>query len=193
MKYLNSSFFTASFALLALPAAQLFSMTPLFEFTGDDPSLPWIATNDGVMGGLSQGSAQLVDEGMRFSGVLSLENNGGFSSIYASGPFDLSAFDGIRLSVMGDGRTYQLRINSDAMYRSWSPVSFRREFNTIPGEWVEVFVSFSELKQSWRGRELSGYTFNPSKIQRIGLMLADKQAGEFALKVRWLGADKSGE
>ena len=171
--------------------AQAESMKPLFQFTGDSPAEPWRATNDGVMGGLSQGGAQLVDEGMRFSGVLSLENNGGFSSVYARGPFDLSDYEGLRFSVMGDGRTYELRLNSDAMYRSWSPVSFRRTFETVAGEWIEVFIPFSELGQSWRGRQLSGYTFNKAEIRRIGFMLADKQPGAFELKVRWLGADQA--
>ncbi|WP_041745288.1 CIA30 family protein [Coraliomargarita akajimensis] len=161
-------------------------MKPLFTFTGETPDEPWGAVNDGVMGGLSKGGAQLVEEGMLFTGVLSLENNGGFSSVYATGPFDLSKYDGLRFKVLGDGRTYELRINSDAMYRSWSPVSFRQSFATVEGEWIEVLVAFDELKQSWRGRQLSGYSFNPATISRIGFMLADKQAGEFALKVSWL-------
>ncbi len=174
--------------LLLLACAEATPMKPLFEFTSYQPSAAWRATNDGVMGGLSQGGACIVDDGMLFEGVLSLENNGGFSSVYARGPFDLSDYAGLRLSVLGDGRTYQVRIQSDALFRNWSPVSFRKEFATTKGEWIEVFVSFDELKQSWRGRELSGYAFNPAKIQRIGLMLADKQAGEFALRVRWVNA-----
>lgn len=163
----------------------------LFIFTGDTPSTAWRATNDGVMGGLSQGGARIVEEGMRFSGVLSLENNGGFSSVYTSGPFDLSAYQGLRFLVMGDGRTYQLRLNSDAQYQGRGAVSFGKEFATQPNEWVQVFVPFSELKQTWRGRQLSGYTFNAAEIRRIGFMLADKQPGEFSLLVKWLDADRS--
>ncbi len=178
--------FISCIPLIACVAAD--SMKPLFQFTGESPNPPWLATNDGVMGGLSQGGARLTEEGMLFAGVLSLKNNGGFSSVYASGPWNLSDYDGIRFRVLGDGRTYELRLNSDAMYRSWSPVSFRQSFDTVQGEWIEVFVAFSELKQSWRGRQLSGYTFNSAMISRIGFMLADKQSGDFALKVKWLSA-----
>ena len=92
-------------------------MKQLFKFTGENPSNPWTATNDGVMGGLSEGGAKLVEEGMLFSGVLSLENNGGFSSVHANGNYDLSDYKGIRICVLGDGRTYQLRLQSDAVYR----------------------------------------------------------------------------
>ena len=164
-------------------------MKTLFRFTGEQPAKPWAETNDGVMGGRSSGRARLLEDGMLFSGSLSLENNGGFSSVYTSGRFDLSEYDGLRLRVLGDGRSYELRLNSDAMYRGYSPVAFRRAFDTVEGEWIEVFVPFSDLKQSWRGRELSGYRFNAAQVRRIGLMLVDKQAGPFALKVHWLAAD----
>ncbi|HAV13971.1 MAG TPA: CIA30 family protein [Opitutae bacterium] len=178
-----------SLSLLLVANVVAESMKPLFQFTGESPSNPWVATNDGVMGGLSKGGAILVEEGMLFSGTLSLENNGGFSSVYASGSYDLSDHQGLRFSVLGDGRSYELRLNSDALYRAGSPVSFRQTFDTVEGEWIEVFVPFNELKQSWRGRELNGYALNTADIRRIGLMLADKQPGKFALKVRWVSAE----
>merc|ERR1711893_216078 len=41
----------------------------------------WSIINDDVMGGVSQGSAQAVDDVLLFKGDISLENNGGFSSV----------------------------------------------------------------------------------------------------------------
>lgn len=158
-------------------------MKTLFEFTGENPDVEWRSNNDGVMGGLSKGNANIIEGGMLFNGDLSLENNGGFSSIYFRANFDLSDFSGIRLKVLGDGRTYQLRLESDAIFSQRWPVSFSSEFETTEGEWVEVFLPFSDLSQMWRGRQLSGYTFNPQDIRRIGVMLADKKSGEFGLKV----------
>ena len=164
-------------------------MNTLFLFTGDQPSQAWPATNDGVMGGLSIGSAQLEEEGMHFSGQLSLENNGGFSSIYMRNDLDLSNASGMHLKVLGDGRSYQLRLESSALYRERWPVSFRGTFATVANEWIEVYIAFEDLEQTWRGRELSGYTFSKDAIRRFSLMLADKQAGEFSLKVAWIKAD----
>jgi hypothetical protein len=44
------------------------------------------------MGGVSRGGAKLVDGSLHFRGILSLDNNGGFSSIRSGGPIrDLSA------------------------------------------------------------------------------------------------------
>ena len=160
----------------------------LFKFTGADPSPAWRATNDTVMGGVSKGEAQLAEAGMDFSGHLSLENNGGFASVYTGVNFDLSNYSGIRLKVFGDGRIYQLRFESDALHRHRWPVSFSGDFGTVDGEWSEVFISFSELSQTWRGRQLAGHSFNKDDIRRIAFMLADGQAGEFALRVAWIRA-----
>jgi hypothetical protein len=44
-------------------------------------SKPWRAINDGVMGGVSLGEIVAIDNGLRFQGTLSLENNGGFASV----------------------------------------------------------------------------------------------------------------
>lgn len=165
-------------------------MKMLFDFSDTGKAPAWRSNNDGVMGGLSQGSAEVSKDLMVFSGNLSLENNGGFSSVFQRLDQDLSAYDGIRLKVLGDGRTYQLRLQSDAMFRPGQPVNYGQEFSTEKDQWIEVFVPFSELRQSWRGLKLSGYRFNPSEIRRIAIMLADKQAGPFVLKVEWLAAEK---
>ena len=175
-------------SLLAKPQMTA-EMNTLFEFTGEHADEPWLSSNDGVMGGRSAGSATIGDDGMRFSGTLSLENNGGFSSVYTRGNFDLSDAEGVRLRVLGDGRTYQLRFHSDALFREGWAVNFAGDFQTTAGEWIEVFVPFSELEQSWRGRQLSGYAFNAKDIRRIALMLADKQAGPFSLRVAWIAAE----
>ncbi|MEN8661016.1 MAG: CIA30 family protein [Lentimonas sp.] len=160
----------------------------LFDFVATKPPLAWSASNDGVMGGLSRGGANIVDEGMRFSGVISLENNGGFSSINTRGSFDLSAFEGIRFMVKGDGRSYQLRLSSDAVYRGRGAVSFGHTFTTQKGEWIEVFVPFSELNQTWRGRQLSGYDLNTADIRRVAFFLADKKSGDFSMILRSISA-----
>lgn len=163
-------------------------MNTLFQFTGEHADQAWASTNDGVMGGLSQGSSSIVADGLHFSGRLSLENNGGFSSVSTNVKLDLSAAKGVRLKVLGDGRTYLIRFQSDAVYRERWPVNFGAEFQTTAGEWIEVFVPFAELTQSWRGRQFTEYTFNAQDIRRMTLMLADKQSGPFELKVAWIAA-----
>jgi hypothetical protein len=164
-------------------------MKTLYDFTSDTPDTKWRSNNDGVMGGISQGGADVLEDGMLFKGDLSLENNGGFSSIYARTDLDLSEFEGIRLKVLGDGRNYQLRLESDAVFSQRGPVSFSSGFKATKGEWIEVFLPFSELNQTWRGRQLSGHVFNAKDIRRIGIMLADGMPGAFHLKIASIRAE----
>ena len=74
---------------------------------------PWYAINDNVMGGLSRGGIALSDVGLHFNGTLSLQNNGGFSSVRRPVSDDLTDSRGIRLTIKGDGRKYQLRLRQD--------------------------------------------------------------------------------
>ena len=162
------------------------------EFSqGKSDQLQWRVVDDGVMGGLSKGRVSSLDSGViRFEGTLSLENNGGFSSIRTARmkPRDWSKMEGLVMRVKGDGRTYQLRLESDARYRGSWPVSFKSDFATKKGEWIEVQVPFSSFKGGWRGRDLSNKKLNPAKIERVGLILADKNPGSFKLEVDWIRA-----
>ncbi len=165
---------------------------PLEHFQDSKSIKGWRAVNDGVMGGLSSGGPSWNGRGLRFSGNLSLENNGGFSSIRKQGDLDLAKFDGIRLRVRGDGREYQVRLNTNARFRGW-PVSYSGSFSARPNEWVEVDIPFAELEQSFRGLRLRNYPFDPSKIEMLGLMLADKRPGPFSIEVEWIQAYKKPE
>jgi monofunctional biosynthetic peptidoglycan transglycosylase len=158
------------------------------EFTpGESEKLDWRVVDDGVMGGLSQGKREIGKDGvLRFFGTLSLENNGGFSSLRTGDvKMDLSGAEGVVLRVKGDGRTYQLRFSTDAEYRG-REMSFQAGFPTSMGEWIEVKVPFKRFLGTWRGIELPDKVFNPAKIRRIGLQLADKKAGPFELHVDWI-------
>ena len=54
----------------------------LYDFSENSSLRYWSVVDDGVMGGVSQGSLRINYEGHGvFSGYVSLENYGGFSSI----------------------------------------------------------------------------------------------------------------
>jgi len=162
-------------------AAQL-----LIDFRAPDTDVEWRVVDDGVMGGLSKGNHKHHSDHLQFYGTLSLENNGGFSSIRMYEKLDLGGCKGVRLRVRGDGRTYQVRFQADARLTNNRWVSFRSEFATEAGVWIDVDVPFDSLKQSFHGRELSGYDFDPKKIQMLGFLLADKNPGAFDLSVQWV-------
>jgi len=151
----------------------------------------WKVVNDGVMGGVSKGGMSDMGNVMLFEGYLSLENNGGFSSVQVKPDpiLDLGEYDGIALRVKGDGRTYKLWLESDARYY-YMPISWMGEFATTKDQWVEVMVNFDELEPSHWGKNLSGsgVRFNKSSVEKVGVILADKIQGPFRMEIDWIKA-----
>lgn len=173
--------------LLATTSSLLSAEESRLLHMAETPDLKLSVTNDGVMGGLSQGSARITEAGvLRFSGVLSLENNGGFSSVwFGHGSYDLSGAEGMEIRVKGDGRAYHLQLETDARYRG-EPVSFRAEFETEASEWITARIPFSALTPRWRGRKLRT-PFDPSQVETFGLILLEKRPGPFRIEVEWVG------
>ncbi len=158
-----------------------------FAGGGDEPT--WVASNDDVMGGVSEGAPTIVDGQLRFSGSLSLENNGGFASVRTNArAFDLRAAKAMILRVRGDGRTYQLRLATDARIRR-SPIAYGAEFPTTAGQWTEVRIPFDSLVPTFRGRTLNGPPLDVSKVEEIRLLIGDGREGPFALAVDWMRVD----
>lgn len=141
---------------------------------------PWRAINDGVMGGVSSGEMVATAEGLRFQGVLSLENNGGFASVRRLLAVDLSGFDGVRVKIRGDGRTYQLRFRQDG---GFDGVSWRAEFSTN-GKWQSIELPFQRFEPVWRGRPVpEAGPLVAGQVRQLGFLLADKQPGVFGLDI----------
>ena len=130
-------------------------MKTIFTFDNKFERSQWLAVNDGVMGGVSQGRAEITRDGvLRFSGKVSLENNGGFSSI-RSVPVerDLSAYDGLVIRVHGDGNRYALTLRTDVRIRAGS---YRVKFDTRADEWLEIFLPFAEFRAASFGVQRPG-------------------------------------
>ncbi|MBW8369316.1 MAG: CIA30 family protein [Arenimonas sp.] len=172
--------------LLGAASAPESAMRTLMNFDSSPQEPRWVAVNDGVMGGLSSGGPVMGDNQLDFSGVLSLANNGGFSSVRTVGrDFDLGDATEVVLRVRGDGRSYQLRLATDARYRGLS-VSYGAEFKTTAGEWTQVRLPLSSLQPTVRGFALQGPPMDAANVREIGLLIGDKREGAFALSVDWI-------
>jgi NADH dehydrogenase [ubiquinone] 1 alpha subcomplex assembly factor 1 len=158
-----------------------------FEDQATEPK--WVAINDGVMGGLSKGGPEVKGGSLNFTGNLSLENNGGFSSIRTLGQkYDFSGKTAVVIRLKGDGRKYQLRLATDARFRG-SAISYGAEFATEKEKWIEVKVPFDSLSPSWRGMKLKGPEFDSSKVEELGFLIGDKKSGEFEIEVDWIAVE----
>ena len=84
----------------------------IFDFNKNSSINNWLVVDDVVMGGRSTGNFQLSKDGNGvFYGNVSLENNGGFSSVrYRFEKLMLEKFKTIVLKIKGDGKNYQFRI-----------------------------------------------------------------------------------
>ena len=164
-------------------------METLIPFDGKAGEPKWKAVNDGVMGGLSEGGPDIKDGSLRFTGILSLENNGGFSSVRTvRTEYDFSGNKALVMRVKGDGRSYQLRLSTDARHRG-SLIAYGAEFPTEEGKWIVVRVPFESLSPTWRGDKLDGPPLDLSKVEEIGILIGDKKPGAFTIKLDWIGVE----
>ena len=165
---------------LFLTIAMLTSSIALFDFTPQGNLDRWAVINDGVMGGLSKGKLEVTTEGHgRFSGTVSLENYGGFTSIRCA-VADIAVNEGskIQLRIKGDGKDYQFRVKHKARdYQSY--------IATIPttGEWETIEIPLIDLYPSWRGQKLDMPNFDGSSINEFTFLIANKRNETFELLI----------
>ena len=153
----------------------------MIDFTQASEHQQWSAINDNVMGGISTGGL-IYDDGIsQFRGELSLENNGGFSSINRSVESVNSDVDSIELKFVGDGRTYQLRFTT---WIDGNRTNYKHSFETIKGEQLKKVFQLNDFKAVFRGQLLSGAPrLEAQDIKQIGFLIADKQPLPFELNL----------
>jgi monofunctional biosynthetic peptidoglycan transglycosylase len=156
-----------------------------FEQPGD--AADWTVINDVVMGGVSSSRFVVEKPGTAvFSGVVSLENNGGFASANMKpAQFDLSDCDGIRFRVKGDGKSYKITLKNDGAFNGFS---YRFEFTSKDGEWLTIDAPFSSFVPKFMGETTSAPPVDRARIKTFGFLIADKQDGPFRLEIDWIGA-----
>ncbi|MCG9568994.1 CIA30 family protein [Vibrio chagasii] len=192
-KIMNESDFTASSLRkritplwLTLSLSLLWSETStagieMIDFTQASEHQKWSAINDNVMGGISTGGLIYDGKQSLFKGDLSLENNGGFSSINRSLESLNPTVNNVELSFVGDGRTYQLRFTTwNDSYRT----NYKHSFETIQGEQLKKVFRLEDFQAVFRGRLLNNAPeLKAQDIKQFGFLIADKQPLPFELKL----------
>ncbi|MEZ8057712.1 CIA30 family protein [Vibrio splendidus] len=155
--------------------------TNMIDFTQASEHQNWTVTNDDVMGGISTGELIYLNNMSRFRGELSLENNGGFSSVKRSIESPAHEIDSAELIFVGDGRTYQLRFTT---WKEGNRVQYKHDFDTIKGERLNKVFHFNDFQAVFRGRLLSDAPeLKAQDIKQIGFLIADKQPLPFELNL----------
>ncbi|MEM9023766.1 MAG: CIA30 family protein [Bacteroidota bacterium] len=143
----------------------------------------WEYVADTVMGGVSEGEARAEKvagrDAIRLTGTVSLENNGGFSSVrYGFNPLSTEGKSKIYLRVRGDGKNYQFRIRAKA--QDYFSYIFR--FSTT-GEWQEIEIPLTDMYPSFRGRKLDQPNFEADSFEQITFLIANKKKESFKLLI----------
>ena len=140
----------------------------------------WKITNDVVMGGISSSEVVKHESRLVFRGQLSIENEGGFASARCHTNQGFDAVSGFRLSVRGDGRSYQFRLRADELPGG---IAWRATFST-DGSRQLINLPLSAFEPVIRGHRVElASEINPGEMHLLGLMLSDGQPGPFSLEV----------
>jgi NADH dehydrogenase [ubiquinone] 1 alpha subcomplex assembly factor 1 len=152
----------------------------IFEFNKKSDLKNWVIIDDVVMGGRSSGSFGLSPQGHGvFRGSISLDNNGGFSSVRHKFERKLIRdFTKIVLKIKGDKKKYQFRIKSN----SGDYYSYISTFSTN-GDWQEIQINLKDMYPSFRGRKLAKPNFSEDYIEEIVFLIGNKNEENFELQI----------
>jgi len=155
----------------------------IYDFSQETKINDWMIVDDVVMGGRSNGSIKLNAEGQGvFEGIISLANNGGFSSVRHR-PEQIKVGDKTRIIIRlkGDGKEYQFRVKSST--RDY--YSYLGPFTTS-GEWQEIEIPLASMYPAFRGRKLDLPNFSEDFIEEITFLIGNKKAESFKLLIDWI-------
>jgi NADH dehydrogenase [ubiquinone] 1 alpha subcomplex assembly factor 1 len=159
----------------------------LFDFSDPAAVGAWAPIDDRVMGGISRSRLRHDPAGHAvFEGVVSLERNGGFASVRcAPGANGLPGARACVLEVGGDARRFKLSLLTDDRFDG---LNHQAGFATDGSDWQTLRIPLTDFRPSFRGREVPGApALDPAGIRQVGLMIAERQAGPFALRIRRIG------
>jgi hypothetical protein len=153
---------------------------PLFDFNENSELKDWKIVDDDVMGGRSSGTFHLSPEGHGvFEGTISLENNGGFSSVrYPFKKMQVTPDTKIRLRIKGDGKAFQFRIKDDES----NYYSYIAHFTTS-GAWEDIEIPLRTMYPSFRGRKLDLPNFSQNTLEEIAFLIGNKRSEKFKLLI----------
>ncbi len=169
---------------LTIPEAEPAETFMLFDFSNPDHAEWWAITDDGVMGGVSQGQWDTNEAFSVFSGNVSLDNNGGFSSVRAQfSPVDFSTADGIQLMVRGDGQKYSFNLRDVHSWISYR-ITFETEVMEDEDEWQRILIPFEELAATRFGNPVpTANEIDLTNVWSMSILISDEQEGEFRLEL----------
>jgi len=156
----------------------------LFDFS--DPAIlgDWSPIDDRVMGGISSSTLRRDPAGHAvFEGTVSLERNGGFASVRSSpAARGLPGAADCVIEIRGDYKQFKLSLLADD---DFDILNYQTSFTPSGTNWQTLHLPLATFRASFRGREVPGAAaLDPARIRQVGLTIAARQAGPFALAIK---------
>ena len=150
----------------------------LFENFNNKPEEKWEFITDQVMGGVSEGKVEYFKEDeisyARMTGIVSLENNGGFIQIRKKMDFSLSKeIKSLKIQVRGNNQEYFIHIRTSGTILPWQ--YYQAPF-IATDKWETQDVKLIEFKRS--GIMLAK-KINPKNIKSIAIVAYGKEHEAF--------------
>lgn len=149
-------------------------------------SCDWFVVVDGVMGGRSTGELASKGDSVVFRGEVSLENQGGFSSIRTpDARYDLSLYRSLVIRYRTIGQSFALTLKND---REYFKPKYQFVLASTEGAWSVKEVEFNEFEKVRLGETVGGSpTLDDLRdVIRLGIISRDKVAGKFELEVDYI-------
>ncbi len=156
----------------------------LFDFSEPVGVSAWTPIDDRVMGGISVSTLRHDPAGHAvFQGTVSLERNGGFASVRSSpGTRGMRGAEVCLVEIRGASKRFKLSLLTDD---GFDALNYQASFVTTGSDWETIRLPISAFRATFRGREVADAPqLDPGRIRQVGLMIADRQAGPFALDIR---------
>ena len=140
----------------------------------------WEVEDDVIMGGRSQGTFSMNDDGHAvFSGYVSLDNDGGFSSVQNYfDPIDVSRYRSAYLRLKGDGKCYQFLVESKRNQRHYYVYDFQTSH-----EWQTVRVPLADMYPVYRGDRLAIPNYSGQTMAMVRFLIGNKKPESFRLEI----------
>ncbi len=152
----------------------------LYQFDKNSSNSDWRIVDDVVMGGRSSGEFYINESGQGvFAGYISLENNGGFSSVRHKETFQIRSQKNIKIRLKGDGSNFQFRVKVNSSDRH----SYIAEFKTS-GEWEIIEIRLADMYPAFRGQKLSISNFDKEQIEELAFLIGNKKEQKFHLEIK---------
>jgi NADH dehydrogenase [ubiquinone] 1 alpha subcomplex assembly factor 1 len=147
----------------------------------------WYVISDNVMGGVTTSKLEYTENSMILSGVLSLKNFGGFSSVKTKfNSFDLSAYKGLKIRYRSSYPKFAFTLEDS---KNWMYPYFKGHLpNSKQNIWTEATLYFKDFQEYQIG-EPTGNMLEQERLKnivRLGIMTTDKKEGPFSIEVDYI-------